>query len=508
MHWGSMVKEMLRLDKFYTEEASTLIYHKDYPPFISLFEMSWCSFAGKYSEMNVTVALHMLIASFAITPVIELLDFNKKNIIKAILISLFIIVVILFTDVAHIFSSIYLDLLLSIMFAYCIYIIMTEKMSFYSYIAILLSCITMMMSKQVGIAFLGIVLFVFLAKTIFIDFKENKDKKSLIKSILLIVSVILIVFCINKIWSNYVLEHNIEKQFDLSEIKLFELKEIVLKNEVKKKITQKFISGLQKINITNGIVKITYYTSYLFIIVFMVCIWKWINKKNLFTNNNKKELIILGISFAIGTIGYMFMMYLLYLFSFTTSESLELASFDRYMSAYFLAELLAIVLLLISYLINKNISISITNILLVLLIFIIILDGATLRDCIPQVLKGDRYYEYSEYAKDIMKTTDSGSHILVISEEKGYTQIFSHYYTDNRYFERTWFDFLGFDVNNNEKLNEAKELIKKQDYIYFVESSDSFNNCFKQYLKDGEQFEALKTYKVNIIDDTFELVKQ
>ena len=74
MHWGKMVKEMLRLDKFYTEEASTLIIHKDYPPFISLFELTWCKIINQYSEMGVTIALHILIGGFVITPLVEILE--------------------------------------------------------------------------------------------------------------------------------------------------------------------------------------------------------------------------------------------------------------------------------------------------------------------------------------------------------------------------------------------------------------------------------------------------
>ena len=56
-HWGEMVKEMMRLDKFYTVKESLLIWHKDYPPLISLFEMFWCKISN-YSEQIMNISLH------------------------------------------------------------------------------------------------------------------------------------------------------------------------------------------------------------------------------------------------------------------------------------------------------------------------------------------------------------------------------------------------------------------------------------------------------------------
>ena len=45
MHWGKMVKEMFRIDRFYSE-SNLLQIHKDYPPFMQLFEYVWCRFGG------------------------------------------------------------------------------------------------------------------------------------------------------------------------------------------------------------------------------------------------------------------------------------------------------------------------------------------------------------------------------------------------------------------------------------------------------------------------------
>ena len=45
-HWGMMVKEMVRLDKFYFAKESNLLVHKDYPPIMGLFETFWLKLCG------------------------------------------------------------------------------------------------------------------------------------------------------------------------------------------------------------------------------------------------------------------------------------------------------------------------------------------------------------------------------------------------------------------------------------------------------------------------------
>ena len=45
-HWGVMIKEMLRLNTFYSVDSSVLAVHKDYPPAIQIIEWLWCRLSG------------------------------------------------------------------------------------------------------------------------------------------------------------------------------------------------------------------------------------------------------------------------------------------------------------------------------------------------------------------------------------------------------------------------------------------------------------------------------
>ena len=49
-HWGEMLKEMIRTDKFYSATTSVLQAHKDYPPILQLFELYVIKLGGVYKE--------------------------------------------------------------------------------------------------------------------------------------------------------------------------------------------------------------------------------------------------------------------------------------------------------------------------------------------------------------------------------------------------------------------------------------------------------------------------
>jgi len=51
-HWGVMVKEMFRMDKYYYLEECSLMRHKDYPPFTTILEYLWCRLCGNYKERH------------------------------------------------------------------------------------------------------------------------------------------------------------------------------------------------------------------------------------------------------------------------------------------------------------------------------------------------------------------------------------------------------------------------------------------------------------------------
>ncbi len=121
-HWGEMVREMTRIDKFYSVKESLLVWHKDYPPFLSLFELLWCSVL-KYSEETVSIAFHVYMFGIICPYLVD--KINKK--INILFLPLIIMLVILMLDPYQIFKSIQRDLILAVMGATTLAFIVSEN---------------------------------------------------------------------------------------------------------------------------------------------------------------------------------------------------------------------------------------------------------------------------------------------------------------------------------------------------------------------------------------------
>ena len=73
-HWGVMIKEMFRLNKFYCVNESNLIAHKDYPPFLTIIQYIFLKLSRSYSEPS----LYQSTSLFTFSLFMPLIDKYKK----------------------------------------------------------------------------------------------------------------------------------------------------------------------------------------------------------------------------------------------------------------------------------------------------------------------------------------------------------------------------------------------------------------------------------------------
>lgn len=239
-HWGVMVKEMLRLDSFYSVQESRLLVHKDYPPFVSIFEMLWCKLCGGYSEMAVTMSLNIFTLSLIVPPIA---DFQEKKIIKqflsAIILSAILILLIGTFDVYGIFGTIMTDMFMPALYVYAVSLLLDGSAfsDAFDYIGLIVSLSALIISKQMGIAF---VLLVYLYYLMFWILNWRKKKqycfnndnscwtirvKPFVKSAVLFFLPVLSYLS----WTKYVSSLNITgQQFSLSKIRIDEITNILL----------------------------------------------------------------------------------------------------------------------------------------------------------------------------------------------------------------------------------------------------------------------------------------
>lgn len=361
-HWGKMVRDNLELNGLYSVIESSTI-HKNYPPIISLIQSFWCLLSGGFSETYCYRALNIFVFSI----VFSIFDFKKDNkvynyIIEiSILVLFFLISIIPLIEIYNLFTSIYLDVIVSFIsavFVYKSYIIdLKDKFQVFNYI---LLGITLIYTKQIAIVFFFMGIFILVLRHI-----SNRSLLNNLKKIILILIVVLSFFII---WNIYTIPVKHLSQFNYSSIDLHELYDISINNigvDYKLLTKEHYISSLFNTSLINIPLKLSYvqFSTILFIIISLLTY----SKKNILKS------LILPFTFIIGIIGYAFTQYTLYLFCYSEYEATNLASYCRYMNIFILLGLYLILFLV--YRRNKENSKHFVDLIVIIFIISISLNG-------------------------------------------------------------------------------------------------------------------------------------
>lgn len=327
-HWGPMLKEMIRLDGFYSMDESRLIMHKDYPPFFTLIEALFMGFNGfKFHEPYVYVALELFMFSMFL-PIFVSLN-KKKDCLKSLIIFVSIILVGLTldktstaSDYAFVYNSVYVDWALALFCAYGLFMTYKEKdWGLFRFVSLGLILISFILMKQMGLVFYIIVLFYAFIKVLFID--KRLDKKLLIKGIFVLI-ILPIVFYFS--WKCVVNYYEIVGQFQISELSLKDFVNIIRGNTEltwKYEAFRNYCSNLLHRPLKLHPFSMSYF-EYVFLMMGFMLIIFWF----------KKDAYYFMGTYLIGAVGYAVAMLLLYTLAFTIDEAPYLASFDRYMVSY------------------------------------------------------------------------------------------------------------------------------------------------------------------------------
>jgi len=233
-HWGPMVKETLRLNKFYCVPESTLSVHKDYPPIVSLFEYIWCKLSGGYKEPYLYRSLQLL--SFSLFfPAFSKFRWKKTpKLFAKLILSVFLIIsatIIIGVGEARFYQTIYNDCFFGLVLAYCLAIIIFEKgITKFKVFNLSVALSFLLLTKQMGIAFFALTLAALIINYIII-YKNNpqpelKKEHNFRKSsaiILALLVCIIIPLLFSFLWNSYTASYNLSGQFQLSSINISEL---------------------------------------------------------------------------------------------------------------------------------------------------------------------------------------------------------------------------------------------------------------------------------------------
>ena len=528
-HWGKMVKEMLRLDSFYCDPASDLLVHKDYPPFASLFQMLWCRLTLEYSEAGVTTALHVFEFAILIPPVTDRLQDGKALAVKrALLYDLLLTVIfamLIFNFDFSGFNTIYMDLLMPILYAYIISVIMDRSLrrSGFGYCSILIGQTCLIISKQMSISFVLLAwLFFTVCEITDSGARESFSGKALVKkysadkrfsgngrTLLLLCrssGVLFIPALANMSWSHYVKTLGISGQFDLSTLNLGAFLDIIKGGGTfaQHNVYKDYINALFTMTQSSGTFKLPYAAAVLLAVCILFCLYYLFRKVM-----DKKELAGYLTVFLTGSVCYALTMLVLYMFFFSESEMIRLASYQRYMCSYVVSEYLLLLLILIDLLNRAKIDFMhfkylITSLGVCLLMF----DASKLSNLSPQLFNGMPLSDYHSRAEKLRELSADGDRIFLVSTSNGATMYFLNYYLDDREFDARYLysDVAVQSAENAEYWNTVIDCVKENDYLYVYDSADPANAVLGQFTEGGTLYDDA-VYEISVGEDQELLLK-
>ncbi len=480
MHWGKMVKEMLRLDSFYCAEESTLIRHRDYPPFIPLFELFWCRYAGGYSEPAVTLAIHVFGLSVTVPFLLEKTRLGDRSLVRLAKGCLFVLgytVLILFLDGFGSFPTVYADVLIGLFFSYSMYLVFTGEAfrDAWGYMTYVMTLVSILYTKQIGIAFCLISLFYFIANRI------RRNGGHAFRKILSCAAPAVLLAAAYFLWDRLTASESIYRQFDVRRIDpgllLNYLKEPGLQHDTVKRC----IEAIFKKNMITGVLPVTFASSVLIVVAVLELLHR--SNRESFRAPDKN---LLAFTLTGGAAGYSLALIALYVFCFEQKEMETLHSFSRYTGSYFIGE--AVLLLAVWFSVDRNKRAdgwSVKKLGLIVLAAMILLTPANLYQLLPQPVRGgDRGAPYREQAEWLSERTEGNRrvHIVDALDQQDADYVFFGYYTDDLFPEVSFMDVLNLDPSEDgESCRRFMERAGACDYLFVRKTSDSFSRCFSRY---------------------------
>lgn len=500
-HWGKMVKEMFRLDRFYSEPQSDLLVHKDYPPFAVIFEMLWCRFSGGYSAGGATMALHILGFSMVLPLALEQLNGEKKTgrlqklISKLAIVAAFLLLIFNFNHVQP--MTIYLDLFLPLFYVSLILMAADRELrrSGFGFTMILLGQFGLIITKQMGLAFVMLVWFFYTMLEVMelsSEGKESQEKKSGRWVILAVKSLaILITPAVSySIWNHYITNLGLTGQFSFEIINVGTIIRILAGggDYIQHLTYVKFIRALFTTNLGTGIFSMTYVSAVLLAFCILAVLAYLFR-----TVVHRGEILQYAVLFAVGSAGYAFTMLVLYMFCYSEGEMSVLASYERYMSTYILSEYVILFLLLVRLLARKKVDVCTYPVALGMLGIGLLMAGTGgVSQLMPQMFC-EKDGDYKEQAYEIQRLTPADAEVFLISSHNDvYTYILTYYLDDRRIDKRyltsnvaTW------GADNTDYWNAVLDCIREDGYVYLYNVTDEVRDALGQYMDDEFVEQAL-----------------
>lgn len=514
-HWGLIVKNMFSFDTYGTNIDTTLNY-RSYPPFTAIFEFFTQKVVNSYNEGRIIVAMNLLYISI-ILPIFRNIDW-KKGLIK-FLIYVPVVFLLPLCMYGNFYTTIYVDAILGLFMAYVLYSYFSLEDGIAKHLSVCLGLISLPLIKSAGA---GLVIFALLI--IFIDIiyqykKITKDKKIFHKKLIFLLIYVLC-FIIGKYsWEIHLILTNTTESWNTDGVSINNIFSLVTgkADTYQYTVIINFIMQFFLRTIDFGLIKLTSFNILLIFILYSAyTIYLVYRKKG---GDVYKSYILADIMLVIAYIIYMISLLILYLFTFSENEALQLASYARYsyipLIGMFAFNTLIICDNLIEIKKNK------INYIIVAIIVLLILSIVPMNRIINFFVRNEvsiknakalrmQYSKIQEY-KSVLNNEDMIYYISCGSN--GFDFNVSNYEMIPIKFASTLGYSLGpprsdGDLKSRDvSVEQFKSVLENNGftYVYIYKADELFKEKYAELFENKESIKDETMYKINITDDDLEL---
>jgi len=330
-HWGLVPKNYFNLNSFYPHSQSTISF-PGYPPGIALFQYFALKLGNAFTENMLYRSLAILNFSMLL-PLLKTKSWKDWKSLLPIGIAIFVLPIIFFNDF---YDSIYIDATLGITFFYILHTSLSEKKyDLYYHINLFLSIVFLILAKSSGVGLVVITLVILVG----FQLLEKRTKKQLIT--ITVISIVAILFA-KYSWDIFLSLTNTSVAWE-------GINNLNLQNIVKfltgaglpyQNLTfQYFLIALFTWPINLPILPLSYF-AYLVIFLLLSLLLYYFSDSSL-----RKQITYISTSSVIGSLLYQLSLLVLYLFTYSEYEAVNLASYGRYTATF----LLGMYFILLSY---------------------------------------------------------------------------------------------------------------------------------------------------------------
>lgn len=510
MHWGPMVKEMFRLDRFYSVAESVIPMHKDYPPVISILQLFWCKMAGEYREGYLYISLQLLTFSMFL-PALSSLKFRKKfsfYVKLAFMLAFMITSALLITlSEAKFYTTIYIDCFLAVILAYGLYISVGEGAHTAFNIVRLAVCLAfLLLSKQMGLVFFLLIVGAYFLNyaalhygEIKTELREGRLKRRLWRMGLAALCVTVVPYLFLTAWNFYIRE--IPRQFNISSIDFASFPGI-LQGRAGAEWQQISARNYLKFVIKSPLVDFPLNFTYWQLILIGSAILYLAGR---YRRANRRSLFVLNTVFAAGAVGYAFVMLLLYTYAFGSYEGPILACVDRYLDTYiFVGFILASFLFLDGVSRLESIRRSLAHLCgLLILLWTVWLPAWNIIQLVPSVIYSPARDSLPSDTREVVEKTPQDAKIFMISQGDRFycTYYVANYVMMPRICNPTHYS-LGApygetDIRTQDiSLSVWKEMLSGWDYLFLHYIDGQFIEKYGATFEEGTILQNGQIYRI------------